>query len=249
MEKQIVFTAFEKDNLVDKLLEKFKIQGWDINDVKSIYHYYHWPTIILSEEKPKFTIFSTIEQTIQSDEVDSENCNSSIDLLGQYFPVEKEVRLYLLAIEEAAIRYTKLKNNKDIKALIEQITLIVLIHEISHWLVISVKDENKNSFFDDVKKEGLLYKDIEQVNFHEGLAQYLTWYILKENNVDMTLFNWLNKNAPKQYQVYSEIIDESIETVILTISLSRKDIIQDWNKFKDLFFTKRGCIKTKKYGI
>jgi len=254
MEKQIIFTAFEKDNLIDQLLKKFKAQDWDINQINSIYHHYHWPTFFLSEEKPKFTIFSTIEQSIQtdevdSDEVDSDNFNSSIDFLGQYFPIEEEIKLYLLAIEETAIKYAKYKDIDDIKGIVEQITQIALIHEISHWLVISVKDANGNSFYNDVKKEQLRYKKPEEINFHEGLAEYFTWYILQKNEVDLTLFDWLNKTAPKQYQVYSAIKNKEIQTVINAISLSRNKKIQDWTEFIELFDKCRGSLASKKFGF
>jgi hypothetical protein len=249
MSGHILFSAFHKDNLIDKLLKEFKTKGWDINEIQSIFHHYHWPKIILSEEKPKFAIFSTIEQPIQSDEVNSDNFNSSIDFLGQYFPFEKEILLYLLAIEDTAKKYTKLKKTKDVKAVVEQITQIVLIHEISHWLVISVNDANGKSFYDDVKKEELRYKVPEEINFHEGLAEYFTWYILSHNKVDLSLYNWLNENAPKQYQVYSEIKEKQIQTVIEVISISREKEIQDWTKFIALFSDSRGHLAGKNYGF
>lgn len=248
MNGNILFSAFHKDNLIDKLLKEFENKKWGINLIQSIFHKYHWPKIILSEEKPKFAIFSTIEQPIQSDEVDS-----SIDLLGQYFPQKMEIKLYLLAIEEAAKRYAKYKDINNINGIVEvivdQITQIVLIHEISHWLVISVKDEEENTFYDDEKKKELKYEEVEEINFHEGLAQYFTWYILTENKEDLSLFDWLNENAPVQYQVYSEIKDKGIQKVIDVISLSRKKETQDWTLFKGLFSEGRGHLAGKKYGF
>jgi hypothetical protein len=65
----------------------------------------------------------------------------------------------------------------------------------------------------------------------------------------LSLYNWLNENAPKQYQVYSEIKEKQIQTVIEVISISREKEIQDWTKFIALFSDSRGHLAGKNYGF
>ena len=213
MSEHILFSAFHKDNLIDKLLGKLKDEfRWDIDENNSTFPKYRWCNIIFSDE---IKIISLKVQDI------------TIELLGEYSPNKQEIILYKSMIEYYAMEDINRDNEKR-KNLIEKLTYIVLINEIAHWIVYAIKDSKKNII------SGTRDNEDDSTNFHEGLAQYFTWYIIQNDPELLGIFEKLNENQPDQYKVFKDLIETDIDIsdVMIGVSVSRNLNKQSWEFFK-----------------
>ena len=210
MSGHILFSAFHKDNLIDKLLGELRLKfNWDINEIESDYHKYHWCNIILTEE---------IKTNVNWDS----EFPFEIDLLGEYS--KNEIKLFILMIEKYAINICE--NKKERKNLIEKLSYIVLIHEMVHWIIYTIKD-HKMSVFTSTTDNG-----IDKTNFHEGLAQYFNWYIIQKDTELLEVFEKLNQNQPSEYKVFEVLKDKDISDIMIAISVSRNEKRQSWEFLK-----------------
>ena len=222
MSEHILFSAFHKDNLIDKLLGELKENfKWNIDEIDSVFHKYHWCNIILTEE------------IISRDKLDLEEREAidkfpfKFDLLGQYLNEKQEIKLSIRKIEECASQKFKADNKKR-KNIIEKLSYIILIHEIAHWIVYAIKDHEG-----EVLKE-TLDTGIDKKNFHEGLAQYFTCYIIQNDTELLGIFKKLNKRQPDEYKVFKEIFKKDISDIMIAISVSRKKNKQSWEFLKSV---------------
>lgn len=209
MSGHILFSVFHKENLIDKLLGELKENfKWEIDEIDSDFHRYHWCNIILTEERKIIPIKDV-----------------TIELLGEYSNKKQEIKLYIRMIEYYGKEEFKMDSEKS-KNLIEKLTYIVLIHEMAHWIVYAIKDSKKNIII------GTRDNEDDSTNFHEGLAQYFTWYIIKNDSELLRIFEKLNENQPNQYKVFKDLITRDISDIIIAISVSRKLNRQSWEFLK-----------------
>ena len=193
-------------NILDELIGEFKKRSWFFEEMPSGYfHKFKWPDIVLSDKTAK-VVFQEHDGNLEND--------YTIELLGCYQPSEHHgeqghIILFMPKLKRAALAFAAHKtggalggglNDSDIKYFIELLTTLILIHEFTHWVVhVGVFGLEIN----------LQYENEDSVFFHEALAQIFTNYFCckGEENLDLKeLFFWLEKNQPRQYQVYKDLI-------------------------------------------
>ena len=159
----------------------------------------HLPTITLSDKRPKAT-----------DEVIGIN-----DLLGAYImkdwdtKEEGTVVMYHEAIWDAVVDYKA--SDTSIVCTTEEcfdaLVSIVAVHEFVHW---------KMHYY--VGFAPLKYETADEISFHEGIAQLITWQVIKKvaqegykyGQLVSDLFLWLADRQPKAYRMY-KVIKEADE--------------------------------------
>jgi len=89
-----------------------------------------------------------------------------------------------------------------LESAIEYLKAIVLIHELTHWMIHWNSDFNQKSLRCNDK-----YKEVDEINFHEGLAQYFTDQVLREYgcNKICDLFYFLKDLQSKPYKIFEEL--------------------------------------------
>jgi len=193
-----------EDELKSILFETFEQHGWKINEL---------PIIFDSDQKPN-------KLSSNPDLLDIEN------FLGIYRLKEKcsigEVVLYRENIKDLSNRYfyeLEMRGKKiDGKSIFvfltnddylisasdifEYLNSIVLIHELTHWMIHWNIDFNQKSLMCDDK-----YESDDEIDFHEGLAQYFTDSVIRKygNKKIIDLFESLNSKQSKPYQVFEEL--------------------------------------------
>lgn len=149
------------------------------------------------------------------------------NLLGAYFPQEVtkgkqslRIELYTDKIEECAHKLTiNAQHLKD----------IVLLHELGHWIThkLPYKDGSVWSNYH------IDTNDIELTNVHEGWAQLLTWWIVKDIGQLNDAFTKLNKKQSPPYQVWEKFKDENTDDVCKSLLKMREEksvTIDNWHK-------------------
>lgn len=212
-----IFQDFHLNNPIDKLLELFKGFDWKVKLIKSsILHKYHWPEITLSDNVIQKKEVQILEEDIPN-----------IDLLGSYTPKNKMVTLYVITIEETAKKIElRLSNQESIEKIIKGLTTIVLLHEVSHWIAY---DLPFNHF---PRKKFKLDKSIDEnqrSNFHEALAQYFTFNIIKNSKSLVNIFSQLNKNQSPKYHKYEDLLEFKMVDIMTALKIMRKRNIQEWD--------------------
>lgn len=216
METNHTITKLE-DELKSILFETFEQYGWKINEL---------PTIFDSDQKPN-------KLSSNTDLLDIEN------FLGIYRLKEKcsigEVVLYHENIKDLSNRYfdaLEMRGNKiDGKSIFvflttddylisasdifEYLNSIVLIHELTHWMIHRNIDFNQKSLKCDDK-----YESDDEIDFHEGLAQYFTDSVIRKygNKKIIDLFKSLNSKQSKPYQVFKKLKTDLEEEKTIEIS-------------------------------
>jgi hypothetical protein len=89
-----------------------------------------------------------------------------------------------------------------LKDSIDYLTAIVLIHELTHWLIHWGTDFNQESLRCDFR-----YENGDPKEFHEGLAQYFTDFVLREygNRKICEIFDFLKEKQSELYNVFEEL--------------------------------------------
>ncbi len=85
---------------------------------------------------------------------------------------------------------------------IDYLTAIVLVHELTHWMIHWGTDFNQESLRCDFR-----YENGDLKEFHEGLAQYFTDHVLRAygNSKIYEIFNFLKDRQSEPYQVFEEL--------------------------------------------
>ena len=241
METKHPLTKLEEE-LISILIETFKNHGWTIDEL---------PTIFDSDEKPN-------EFSSNTEFLDIKN------YLGEYRIKDKcfkgEVVLYLENIKYLSDRYlSKLEmRGKEIDGkpififlttddysisaneIFDYLKSIVLIHELTHWMIHWNSDFNQKSLKCDDKYEG---NDV--INFHEGLAQYFTDYVIRNygNKKIVDLFDSLKSKQSKPYKIFEELKTDldgnSIDVAYVFTALGicwNNNFNQSFNELKNFNF-------------
>jgi hypothetical protein len=84
---------------------------------------------------------------------------------------------------------------------VDYLTAIVLVHELTHWAIHWNCDFNQKSLRCDLRYE---YED--EINFHEGLAQYFTDNTIRKLGLKkmIDLFDFLKQRQSYPYRVFEE---------------------------------------------
>jgi len=127
---------------------------------------------------------------------DQPDLDDGMELLGSYNYEKNLIKMYAENIQETAEQFNMYKDITDINKTLENLTNIVLTHEIAHWLIDTTLDSDPKN---------IKYKEDDEKDFHEGLAQYFTYYIHGEDE----LFNWLVRNQSKRYNIYKDLLPEN----------------------------------------
>lgn len=152
------------------------------------------------------------------------------DILGVYcdFTIENNIEnkegkvvLFKDRIETYAKHLTENKNNGfSISENISKLKLLVLIHELGHWLChwpMAEGDNWKKGYY--IDQFGNPMKKT-----HESLAQLITFWLV-ENHENLRVFfetNLVPKNNKNEYALYKELISHSIVKIIENVKFLRK---------------------------
>jgi hypothetical protein len=218
----LIFTTFNKDgNPVDELISIFDNHNWPVAEIYSEFHKYHWPDITLSEKK------RTIEKSYDDGFLNEKEYWGDMDLLGEYIPEKRQIILYILTIEKAAKKlYETIGARLDVA--IDILTNIVLVHEISHWIVHTFYPHTKRKRADRIR-----YSKKEEIYFHEGLAQYFTWIIIENVKGYLDVFKELNRHQSKPYHEFKTFWKKDIDDIIAALAICKLKNIQNIDRFKD----------------
>jgi len=219
--------------MLDHFVEILKINHWTIHE-GNVFHKHHYPDIVLSE------------RWLNLPELTNEHYWDT-DLLGCYSlsPIPRIGKLKCISIPEGRNEnlregYIALYENPIIQCAsklsfctkspedaINGLSLIVLMHEFAHYIVIdggtsSIKKFNKNYFIKNY------HADEDVKNFHEGLAQYFTYFIIKKDKDLLPIFLTLSGGQSAPYQKWKELCDspngepKDIRTILNAILLYRE---------------------------
>jgi len=220
--------------LISELLGKFKRQGFSITRIPDVY--------ISLEPPPLFYLHPELEDEVYHDEdldilynlifgEDEENDEDDEparirrhtedhtpfrpevldieELLGCYIPnpkiilYEKGIRWYIKECE---------KYGMDIEE--EYLRAIVLVHEVAHWIMHLLPKDGIPEYPLD------LYKRTSR-SVHEGWAQLLTWWIVKDRSDLLKVFEQLNQRQSPPYRVFENYIQIPEESVIKSLEKMR----------------------------
>jgi len=250
-----IFNSISPEKSIDKLLDYFNSNAcW--NEFKNPqtsngYSKFEWPDIVLS---PKLVTLKSLSEHFNG-------FDKCIDLMGCYIANEDnnqqgQIVLYYNKIKEVAESFKSKKNDADLEEIKADLTEIVLIHEATHWIIKSL-----TNFLVETKLPEILYKEIDNINFHESMAQLFTYLYCEKNSARLLdLFNWLAKDQPEPYKLYQVFLKNGIDNFDIAarfLSLLRKDNIQSFTQasektVKDIekyIHSKRGAIKPRQFGF
>ena len=217
--------------LIEELLQIFQKAGWS-------------PELDQSNQNTKFRLPRiTVKDFNSEPNKKIENLDTD-GLLGCYKQVdgswksEGEIELYDNSIIGVAKTYTQFKEDSNTQVLlifvqlidsnsleisqtekevVEDLYCIVLLHEISHWIVHCLP-KNDLPIFDDISGNDY---------FHESLAQLLTHWIIKPYPQMEALFNWLMKHQSECYTIFAkEQIKNKFEFSKVMTEYSYEEVIK-----------------------
>jgi len=181
--------------------------------------------------------------------------NIKIEMLGAYVDINKSqfrnegaVFLYQDNIEKYASHVSKLTGLTE-KECEFTIRLIVLIHELGHWMCHWPQVEGKN-WVDEY--------EVDKPKTHESLAQLITYWLINEDKNTLAFFE--NQLVPKDnenpYALYKKLIAHETQKIANDIIFLRKnhhldddfmfEILLNEDDFKT---KKRVTITSKKFGL
>jgi hypothetical protein len=199
---------FELSTFIDELIDEFvcKTRAWEFKLMPQGYaHKYSWPDIVLSD---RYVVKESFD--FMGSDQNEHDFPFILELLGCYIPEINEndpdgkVILFMPQIIKAAEAFVADYQSCDLKKCIEDLTLIVLIHEFTHWIVhtgsFRIGLDIHAPFLD------YQYSDKDSIYFHESIAQIMTNYFCSKDADLWRMFSWLEKQQPIQYQVYKSIL-------------------------------------------
>ena len=110
-------------------------------------------------------------------------------------------------------------------------------------------------------------REVDVLYFHEGLAQYFTWFSIKNRKSLREVYIELNKHQREEYKIYKQLLNSldkvyNIAYIIKILKACREKNIQYWECFlkyitdyqseKDIekiIFKNRGCSVSKSFGF
>ncbi len=220
--------------LIKKMLNGLQERGWqeqkrptiidrlinaDINQTKEVIR----PTIAETNDEP---ITPEQQDKIKSGVFDMDK------LLGEYFPQaqlkviegfspqkqQPEIKLYNKCIEAVAI---------ELSVDMEELKVVVLLHEFAHWITHKLPYEEQ--------KEWNNYTgDSDNHDVHEGWAQLITWWVVKDMPKLKDVFCKLNEKQSPPYKVWKQFEISSVKELLLLRELNASNATkEDWRTFND----------------
>lgn len=217
-------------------LTKFKEFVWPEDSKDTPYNYFSWPDITFSENV--FIVDPTKIVSTRSP-INYPNC---FDLLGSFTLNTNNkglVTLYLPSIMNAVnefIEEDKVNRERYFREFARDFCMVILLHEFAHWIVESLSTQDGKDY------DVIRYSTSSEIDFHETLAQYLTYKgIVGEQDGSVKypklkkVFDWLlssdNTGAPrqpKQYHLFKEFTQIPTKHMIVIIECTRKENRQDY---------------------
>jgi len=221
-----------RDNILDALISEFDENYPErfIDEVKGCFHNFEWPDICLSEKIVKGFLepFPEEMQEINNEINDFNGLRPlQIEFLGTYKSKDL-VTLYINSIEKTAGRYHAIIGSAQYQKrdIVSFLTDIIIVHEFVHWIVdILLKKRGR---------QGFKYTTQDEVFFHEGLAQYFTYHMIKYDKNIASVFSWLLPFQLKRYKVFQELITPgyNLNDVMVGIWLCVNSKKQSWTELK-----------------
>lgn len=234
----IDISSFELQRNISLLLNIFyrtkQFRSFDQGDVR--YSFKITPNI----ETPPFLISYDLPLLLQKQKQSSEEQTQmrwDIDeLLGLYEPNAKQYKSSFsplfspskqapqIVIYERGIKYCANETGLSDSILLQ----IVIIHELSHWIVHKLQDNKGNIWKNDLF-------DSTNADVHEGWAQLLTFWALDylRDKEGMKVFEELNKNQSPPYHKYKEILNHCNDEITILNSLPPLRTTNGGASFKD----------------
>jgi|GEM_PF-1887431 len=173
------------NELIETLIEVFESAGYSFLETNQV-HKHHWPDVVLTDRD---------FEPLINDKLGTYQFTKTINGKKEN---EGQVYIYYDKIKVAAENY--LKSDPllylTLNEVFEAITAIVLVHEFVHWIMHQI-----------IRFNPLKYDSPESKDFHEGFAEFFTWYIIKEYPYLLKIFEWLlptEKDSP--YLKHKELI-------------------------------------------
>lgn len=203
-------------------------------------------------------IKENFDNKVDNDEDESKELdfnNIEIEMFGAYVDINKSqfseegaVFLYQDNIEKYASYVSKLTGLTE-KECEFTIRLIVLIHELGHWMCHWPKADKKN---------WNIGYEVDKPKTHESLAQLITYWLINEDKNTLAFFenHLVPKNNENPYALYKKLVVHETKKIANDINFLRKNhFLNDNFMFEfllneDVFkIKKRGTITSEKFGL
>jgi hypothetical protein len=219
------------DDYIDRIIAK---NNWEYEKIHSSYNHkghaeyeYKHPDILITDSEDKTpgneSVFDELGSYINKslDEI----CFGNLSTTKALIILRRQSILYYIIDNKPKITIDDYDN----------IMLIILVHELSHWLVYKVSGRLTSDMEHLFRWEFHSTNQKQNKFFHEGLAQYFTLKYLEDKDDErlLTLFKKLNTKQPEPYTKYKEIIEYPIGKIMDSIEYCRIKNKQDWEFFKD----------------
>jgi tetratricopeptide (TPR) repeat protein len=122
--------------------------------------------------------------------------------LGEYFPNEQLIKLYMTEIRDCA---------KRLNVSIEALRRVVEFHESAHAIVHLGRDAEGKNFNTGAFK--MVDSGADPSPLHETLAQLLTYHCVKDHLELLECFERLDKHQPNAYQNWRNFTDVPLERI------------------------------------
>ncbi len=200
--------TYQEKALTNILLSIFYYNGFEKRKLPKIFESDELITIEIVNEwikktglSPDDLIFPHNKDNVANDQDDKDNIKKYkyvIELLGMYFPATQSITLYTKRIEEAA---------KGLNVSTDALRQVVLLHEIGHWITHKLH-YNRQCW--EIAKYNSASTEV-----HEGWAQLLAWWVVKNISKLKRAFDRLNKEQIQQYHVWVEFKHSTIKSLLV----------------------------------
>ena len=238
--------SIQETDLAQRLLNIFYQSGFKKQELPQIYWSDEMPPIIDRDISDK-QLEEIIDDKIKNKKVETDK------LLGVYEydqNTEGVITLYKKTIEHCAKKLFAVTNSEINAERAEyQLRLIVLLHELGHWIAHWLADEDNGRWFK--------MKDTE--DFHEAWAQLMVYLALKGNPSVMDDFKKLADHQLEIYRGYEKLKEYEILQIMEVYKNCRNESWVDLESFIESIVTntsivsilnnKRGVIGGGKLGI
>lgn len=212
----------QENDLIKKLLSIFNQAGFKDQKLPEIYWSDDTPPQIqhenLNKEITEEGLSEILDKMIEEKKLATE-------VLGIYDYKPKENKEGIIILYKKTIEYCAKKlftrTPDDAQSVndnyaITQLRLIVLLHEIGHWIAHWLPDENNNRWYN--------MKDC--TDFHEAWAQLMVVWSLHGNPSALSDFGKLSEVQPEIYRGHNKLIDISNKFGIIETLIACRN--EDW---------------------
>lgn len=218
----------DERELIAYAMDIFRNHGYQIAPLPEIYLSFEIPPLFVAYPELEEEIFYEESEKFPEEERSIIPRNkkrgkpetvSIEELLGSYNPDHAKIVLYERGIRWFAVRY---KIDKKF------LRMIVLIHEIGHWITHLLPKPNVLPWPIE------LYKLTSQ-EVHEGWAQLITYWVVNKTGYRMEdTFEELNKHQSNIYKVYEQFKNNAESSIVDSLEnlrgLKFPAKLEDWKK-------------------